>query len=182
MAFALPAGGEDGAELVVGDGAAAGAEGFVFGEVVAGADEGEGWELLGFAASAEGSLVEGGEEIIEDGAVGIEEFVEEDDLGFGEHAIGVGDEFAFFESADVEGAEEFVGFGEAGEEVVKGLADNTIGEGDGAFGRSRRTVEEEVFASDKGDAEEIDDFVFANELLFDGVEQFGFELSDESEV
>ena len=192
-AFPFPAGHENGAEFVVGDGSAAGAnekaveqcaQGFVFGQIVAGPDKHERRELVALTTTPESAFVECGEEVVEDGAVGVEELIQENNLGFGEHAFGVGDQFAFLEPADVEGAKKFVGLGESGEKIVEGFPDDPLGDGvnEGTLCRSRRAVEEEVFAGDQSDAEEIHNFIFADELLFYGVEQFFFEAGNESEL
>ena len=113
-------------------------------------------------------------------AVGVEQFVEEHKVGLGQHAFGVRDEIAFAQAADVKGAEELVGLGEAGEQVFEGMSFDQLPQSvhHGAFGCAGRSEQEQVFASHEANAHEVDDVVFADKCAFQ-VPQDRIELVDQ---
>ena len=92
-----------------------GAQGVVFREVIAGTGEEQRGDGAGLSAAAEDAFVQSHQQAVENGAVGVEQLVEENDVGLGQHALGVRHEIALTQAADVEGAEEFVRLGEARE-------------------------------------------------------------------
>jgi len=140
--------------------------------VIARADKEECGQRPGLFATAKDPLVQSDEERVENGAVGVQEFIEEDERCLGKHTFGVRQEFALAQLPNVKGAEEFAGFGEAGEEIVEGAAFHPGGElvNKSGFGGSRWPEEEEVLAANEADAEQIDDLVLADEGAFHRVE------------
>ena len=142
-----------------------GPQGVVLRQAVAGADDHQQRQRAGFAAAAEDALVEHHQEAVEDRAVGVEQLVEEDQRGLRQHAFGVGHQVAFAEFADIERPEQLVGLGEAGQQVIEHAALDPPGQvlDQGALGRARRPQQEEVLAGHQGDAQQIDDFILADE-------------------
>ena len=71
------------------------------------------------AAARVAPLVEEREERVEDGRVRLEDLVEEDDLGLGQHPLGAALVAALAEGGDVDRAEDLVRLGEAREQVLE---------------------------------------------------------------
>ncbi len=65
------------------------------------------------------ALVQDGEQRVQDRRVRLEDLVEEDDLGLGQHGLGPARVAALAEGADVDRAEELVRLGEAREQVLE---------------------------------------------------------------
>jgi hypothetical protein len=107
------------------------------------------------AAVVELPLVEEREQRVEDGAVRLEDLVEEDDLGLGHHALGAAAVGALAEGGDVDRPEELVGLGEAREQVLEVVAVDVAREGadEGALRGAGRADERDVLARDDGDEE-----------------------------
>ena len=94
----------------------------VFGRVVARAHEHQSFQRTCLPAPAKDTLVERHQQAVENGAVGVQELIEEHQRRLRQHAFGVCDELAFSELADVERSEELVRLGEPREQIVERLA------------------------------------------------------------
>ena len=142
-----------------------GPQGVVLRQAVAGADDHQQRQQAGLPAAAEDPFVEHHQEAVEDRAVGVEQLVEEDQRGLRQHALGVGHQVALAELADIERPEQFVGLGEAGQQIIEDAALDPPGQvlDQGAFGRARRPQQEQVFAGHQRDAQQVDDFILADE-------------------
>ncbi len=141
-----------------------GRQGVVFGQTVAGAHDHQQRQLARFAAAAEDAFVEHHQQAVEDGAVGVEQFVQEHERRLGEHAFRIGRQLAFAQLADIERAEQLVRLGEPREQVIEDAAFDAAAQfvHQGAFGGAGRAENEQVLAAGQADAEQVDDFVLAD--------------------
>ena len=101
------------------------------------------------APSAIDPLVEHGQQVVEDRAVGVEKLVEEGEFGLGEHPGGHGRHGPFAEPGQVDRPEDLVGLGEPGQEVFEVTAPGRLEANwriKRRFRRARRPVEEQVLA------------------------------------
>ncbi len=112
-------------------------------------------------AAPEDALVEHREEVVEERAVRVEELVEEDELGLGEHARRARRDRPLAEARQVDRSEDLVRLGEAREEVLEVAPLHGLGEraDERRLRRPRGPVEEQVLAGDDGDGHEIADLV-----------------------
>ena len=139
----------------------------VVGHLVRGAEHRQQRHVLHLGAVGELALVQDGEERVQDRRVRLEDLVEEDDLRLGQHGLGLARVGAFAEGADVDGAEELVGLGEARQQVLEVARVDELGEGahQRRLGGAGRADEEHVLAGDDGDEEQADDFLLVEEVL-----------------
>ena len=72
-----------------------------------------------FAAAAIHPLVQNSQQIIQDGAVGIEQLVEKCELRLGQHSLRDGCNCSFAKLHEIDGAEHFVRFRETREQVLE---------------------------------------------------------------
>ena len=155
----------------------------LFGQVIARADEHERLEAARFFSTSENLFVQREQQAVEDGAVGIEEFVEKNERRLRQHALGVREQFALAEFAQIERAEEFVRFGETREQIVKAAPFEPRGDvmHERTFRSARRPEDEQVFATHKAQAEQVDDFVLADKTPLHRIEHFGVQAASEIE-
>ena len=139
---------------------------------VAGADRHQQGERPGFAAAAKHPLVEHHQEAVQDRAVGVEQLVEEHQRRLGQHALGIREQFSLAELADVERPEQLVGLGEPRQQIVEHPPVDPPRQvlHEGRLGGARRTEDEQVFARDEADAQQVDDLVLGDERALHGRE------------
>ena len=108
-------------------------------------------------AAAEDALVEDAEQRVEDGGRAEEDLVEEGDLGLGQHARGLGLDDALLQAAQVDGAEDLAGLGEAAEQVLEvAAAERARDAAHGlALGGAGRADDEQVLARHGGEGDQL---------------------------
>src|SRR4051812_38361918 len=89
----------------------------VLGQMIARAHEHESFQSARFFAAPKNPFIERREQAVQNRAVGIEQFVEENERGLWQHAFGIGQQFAFTQFANIERAKQFVRFRKTGEQV-----------------------------------------------------------------
>ncbi len=143
-----------------------GRQGVVGGDLVAGGEHRDQGDPNGVGAVGEAARVEQGEQAVEDRPVGLEDLVEERDLGLGQHALDPPPILAGPKGLDVDRPEDLVGLGEAGQQVVVVLGVDRVGEGPDqrALGRAGWADHDHVLAGEGADEEEPDDLLLAEEL------------------
>ena len=111
------------------------------------------------------ALVEHRQQVVQDRTVGVEQFVEKGELGLGQHVGRDRGDHALAEFRQIDRAENFVGLGEAREQVFEVAAADGGGElaDDQRFRRPRRPIQEQVFAGHDGQGDQIDDLVASDE-------------------
>ena len=99
-------------------------------------------ELVNFGAAAVKPLIEHGQKVIEDRAIGIEKLVEEDEFALGEHAGCHRGDRSLAEPDQVDRAEDLVRLGEPGQQVFEIAGADGQGElaDQGRLGGARRPV------------------------------------------
>ena len=152
----------------------------VLGQVVRGREQREQREPVDLGPPAVDPLVEDRQQVVEDRAVGVEQLVEEGELGLGEHPGGDRGDGPLAEPGQVDRAEDLVGLGEAGQQVFEVPPLDRRGElaDQGRLRRPRRPVEEQVLAGDDRQGDQVDDLVAADEPALQVVDHVGAEPLD----
>ena len=142
-----------------------GTQRIVLGQVVRGREEREQRQAVQLGPAAVDPLVEHREQVVQDRAVGVEELVQEDELGLGQHAGGDRGDGPLAEPHQVDRAEHLVRLGEAGQQVleVPPLDRGREPVDQGRLGRPRRPVQEQVLARDDGQGDQVDHLIPADE-------------------
>src|SRR5688572_30389963 len=104
-------------------------------------------------------FVQSREQAVQDRAVGVEQFVEEDEGCLGQHPVCIGPKLSLPQTADIKWAEEFVRLGEPGQQIGECLPVQTLTQGldQSALGRARWTEDEKVLAAEQANPQQIDD-------------------------
>ena len=91
----------------------------VFGQVVGRREQRQQRELVHLGPAAVKPLVEHGQQVVEDRAIGVEELVQEDEFALGKHAGGHRGDRSFAEPDQVDRAEDLVRLGEPGQAGIQ---------------------------------------------------------------
>lgn len=126
------------------------------------------------------SLVESHQQAVENRAVGVQQFVQKNEVRLRQHALGVRDQIAFAQLADVKRSEQLVRLGKASQQIVEHPPVELLRKclDEGTLGRSGRAVQEEVLAHDQADSQQVDDLVLADEHRFERLEHSGIQPVD----
>ena len=146
---------------------------FIFRQTVAGADCQHESQTSSLSASPKDLFIQRHQETVQNRAVRIEKFVEKNDIGFRQHTIRVRQQFAFAQPANVERSKQFGRLCESREQIVKHAAIHPRRERSdkSALGGTRWSQQEQIFTGDKTNAQQVDDFVFANVFALESVKQ-----------
>ena len=157
-----------------------GPQGLVLGQVVRGREQREQRQPVDLGPAAIDPLVEDREQVVQDRAVGVEQLVEEDELGLGEHPGGDRGDGPLAEPHQVDRAEHLVRLGEPRQQVLEVPALHGRGElpDQGRLGRPRRPVQEQVLAGDDRQGDQVDHLVAADEPPLEHVDHLAAEPAD----
>ena len=149
-----------------------GAERLVLGQVVRRREEREQGKPVDLGAAAIDPLVQHRQQVVQDRAVGVEQLVEEDELGLGEHAGDDRGDRSLAEPGQVDRAEDLVRLGEARQQVFEGTPPHHRRElvDQRRLGRPRRPMQEQVLARDDRQRDEVDHLVAADEAALEHVD------------
>jgi hypothetical protein len=136
---------------------------------------------MSFDTAAVDPLVEHRQQVIEDRAIGIEEFVQKHEFGLGQHTGRDRGHDALTEPNQINWAKYFIGFGEPGQHVFEVPPADRRRKlpNQGGFRGSRRPMQEQVLAGHKGQPNKINDLIPLDKLPLEHVDDFVAQTSDD---